>query len=256
MTLGKLIVHGLVKGGMGFARSSASKRAAIRRLDKQGGEEVVYLAVKASRRVSKINVAIGLVRVTSHRVLFARTKAGLTLFGSDDANISLGEIRAFHVEEIGIGRFRAPNLLVIDAKKRFEFIFSEAVQAGELLRELLDPADEVEVAAPREALPQAPLRVETLPSPLVCGHGGHILYRPDGGPLHGSAAVFLRLGVNNWGHVYGDSRMTLHNDGSWSLHFGVDSAAAQVSVAFHDGAGNWDNNSGRDWHFPVTRPIP
>lgn len=250
MTLGKLIAHGLVKGGVGLARSSASKRAAVRRLDKQGGEEVVYLAASASRRLSKINVAIGLVRVTSHRVLFARTKAGLTLFGSDDANIPLGEIRDFRVEEIGIGIFRSPNLLVIDAKKRFEFIFSEAVEAGALLRELLDPAAEAQVIP--DSLPEAPSRAGTLPSPLVRGEAGHVLYRPEGGPLHGAAAVFLRLGINNWGQVYGDSPMTLHNDASWSFHFGVEPAAAQVDLAFHDGAGRWDNNAGSDWHFPVT----
>src|SRR5262249_14509452 len=42
----------------------------------------------------------------------------------------------------------------------------------------------------------------------------------------------------------------------WEITIVVASNATQLDLVFNNGSGTWDNNSGQDWHFPVTGAVP
>lgn len=44
--------------------------------------------------------------------------------------------------------------------------------------------------------------------------------------------------------------------GLWRLTLTVSATASQLDVAFNDGAGHWDNNSGQDWHVAISGGLP
>jgi hypothetical protein len=46
--------------------------------------------------------------------------------------------------------------------------------------------------------------------------------------------------------------MTSAGNQTWTLTTTVPTSATRLDLAFNNGAGTWDNNSGQDWHFDVT----
>jgi hypothetical protein len=45
-------------------------------------------------------------------------------------------------------------------------------------------------------------------------------------------------------------------EAAWSYVYSVPLGATTVDAVFNDGGGNWDNNNGSDWHFPVAEGEP
>ncbi|MCG3128544.1 MAG: hypothetical protein CHACPFDD_03433 [Phycisphaerae bacterium] len=97
-------------------------------------------------------------------------------------------------------------------------------------------------------------RVIWTPNPAQAGESVLISFDPTGGPLDGTGTVQAHVGFNNWDDVLpNDVAMTLNGGTNrWEANVAVPLTAAQVDVAFNDGAGVWDNNNGQDWHVAVT----
>ncbi|MCB9357821.1 MAG: hypothetical protein H6505_04525 [Calditrichaeota bacterium] len=64
----------------------------------------------------------------------------------------------------------------------------------------------------------------------------------------------IHIGHSGWqGVLSPDPVMTFDNDSSmWRYSYAIPSGATSVDFVFTDGLGNWDNNSGTDWHITVT----
>jgi hypothetical protein len=96
--------------------------------------------------------------------------------------------------------------------------------------------------------------VTVSPATPVAGQPVTITYDPAGRPLAGAAQVRAHVGINGWMNVLNpDPLMTFDSlEGVWTLTTTLNSAATVLDLAFNNGAGSWDNNSGADWHFAVT----
>jgi hypothetical protein len=92
------------------------------------------------------------------------------------------------------------------------------------------------------------------PDPAVAGQSVTVTYDPAGRVLQSAAQVYLHYGFNNWSPtVSPDPAMTWNaSDSVWQLAVPVAANAEQLDLVFNDGAGNWDNNNGIDWHFDVA----
>ncbi|MDP6408776.1 MAG: carbohydrate-binding protein [Planctomycetota bacterium] len=97
-------------------------------------------------------------------------------------------------------------------------------------------------------------RVTLVPDPAVAGQSAEVAYDPQGGPLDGTSAVALHYGFDDWTNgAPADVPMTWDSSAaSWEATVTLPGDAYQLDLAFHDGAGTWDNNNGADWHFDVT----
>ena len=95
------------------------------------------------------------------------------------------------------------------------------------------------------------------PDPAVAGELVTITYDPAGGPLNGTAQVFLHYGFDGWTTVMQDIAMSWDAVAeTWALTVPTISTASQLDIVFNDGAGVWDNNNGSDWHFNLTGAEP
>jgi len=91
------------------------------------------------------------------------------------------------------------------------------------------------------------------PDPAIAGELVTISYDPAGGPLDGTAQVYLHHGFDNWGTVNADAAMNSDPAlSNWDITVPTLSSATQLDVVFNDGAGLWDNHNGQDWHFNMT----
>src|SRR5262249_39489422 len=96
------------------------------------------------------------------------------------------------------------------------------------------------------------------PNPAQAGQNVQIQYNPAGRPLAGAATVSLHYGFNNWNPVISPDPAMTWNASTlrWEITIVVASNATQLDLVFNNGSGTWDNNSGQDWHFPVTGAVP
>ena len=95
------------------------------------------------------------------------------------------------------------------------------------------------------------------PDPAIAGELVTITYDPLGGPLNGTAQVFLHYGFDGWSTVMQDLAMSWDAVAeTWGLTVPTISTASQLDIVFNDGAGVWDNNNGADWHFNMTGAEP
>ena len=96
------------------------------------------------------------------------------------------------------------------------------------------------------------------PNEPVAGQALTIQYNPTGRPLDGAASVYLHYGYDNWNPVISpDPQMNWNaTDSVWQTTVNVPGNVGQIDMVFNDGQGNWDNNGGADWHFPVTGGEP
>jgi hypothetical protein len=92
------------------------------------------------------------------------------------------------------------------------------------------------------------------PTPLVAGESATVVYNPAGRPLAGATTVRLHYGYNDWSQVASpDATMTWNaKTQRWTATVPLSASASQFDFVFTNGAGVWDNNSGNDWHHPVT----
>ncbi len=94
--------------------------------------------------------------------------------------------------------------------------------------------------------------VTLTPAAPAAGQNVSITYNPAGRVLAGASQVRLHVGFNNWTTVINpDPTMTL-SSGVWTTTIAIPPTATQLDFVFNNGAGVWDNNSGQDWHVPVT----
>ncbi len=94
--------------------------------------------------------------------------------------------------------------------------------------------------------------VTVTPDPVEAGQTASITYDASAGPLASASVVFAHVGFNGWQTVVSpDPQMTDAGGGSWTLDIAIPPTATELNVVFNDGAGNWDNNGGADWAFPV-----
>jgi hypothetical protein len=88
------------------------------------------------------------------------------------------------------------------------------------------------------------------PTPITAGDEIQIWY---GGLLarNGARRVFLHWGVGPgaWQQVR-DVEMKTHSPGIFSCLITA-AEGGRLEFCFHDGAGNWDNNSGRNWSYTI-----
>ncbi|MGI6643877.1 MAG: carbohydrate-binding protein [Bacillota bacterium] len=93
-------------------------------------------------------------------------------------------------------------------------------------------------------------RVWTKPSLLSKGIPAEIGYR---GLLVNSGAdrVFLHYGKDGWQNLR-TTEMKRRIDGSFSASI-MPEGDKCIDLCFRDSAGNWDNNSGSDWHLRLRK---
>ncbi len=101
-------------------------------------------------------------------------------------------------------------------------------------------------------------RVTLTPDPPVAGEPVTVSYDPSGGPLAGSAQVYLHYGFNGWNPVISPDLAMTWNPGAlrWEATISVAGSAAQLDCVFRNQSNQWDNNNGADWHFDVQSSEP
>jgi hypothetical protein len=70
--------------------------------------------------------------------------------------------------------------------------------------------------------------------------------------------VKIHIGHSTWQDIITpDPAMTFDpNTSKWIYQYAIPSDATSVDVVFNNGLGTWDNNSGQDWHVPVSGGQP
>lgn len=94
-------------------------------------------------------------------------------------------------------------------------------------------------------------------SPASPQAGGSLTieYDPVPGALPDAASpVYVHIGHSGWTNVLSpDPVMSWNVDSArWVCTYSIPSTATSVDFVFRDGAGNWDNHGGADWHVPVS----
>lgn len=88
------------------------------------------------------------------------------------------------------------------------------------------------------------------PTPITAGQEVTILYN---GLLSGAGAdqVYLHMGYGNNRHWSAISDQSMHRTGwGWEKTV-VMTEDSRFNFCFKDSAGNWDNNSGKNWSYEV-----
>ena len=70
------------------------------------------------------------------------------------------------------------------------------------------------------------------------------------GSLANSASVNVHWGINGWTNI-SDTAMKQGNNGWWSATLTPAANATELDLVF-DSNGQWDNNSGQNWQYPLT----
>jgi len=94
-----------------------------------------------------------------------------------------------------------------------------------------------------------------IPEEPEAGDTVAIYYDPVAGALpDGTDPVYIHIGHSGWQEIVTpDPAMTyLSGIGYWKYVYDVPAGASSVDFVFTDGLGNWDNNSGADWHVSVS----
>ncbi|MEL7472592.1 MAG: GC-type dockerin domain-anchored protein [Planctomycetota bacterium] len=93
------------------------------------------------------------------------------------------------------------------------------------------------------------------PDPATAGEPVTVTYDPTGRVLDGAAQVNLHWGVDDFSTVFGDVAMS-PVAGGYEVTITPPTSATQLDFVFNDGNGNWDNNAGQDWQFPLQGGEP
>src|SRR5262249_35038228 len=100
--------------------------------------------------------------------------------------------------------------------------------------------------------------VTITPNPAQAGQNVQIKYNPAGRRRAGAAGSSPHSVFNIWNRVIPPAPAMTWNASTlrWEITIVVASNATQLDLVFNNGSGTWDNNSGQDWHFPVTGAVP
>ncbi len=93
------------------------------------------------------------------------------------------------------------------------------------------------------------------PANPVAGGTLTVSYDAVAGALpDGTSPVRIHVGHSGWTNVIApDPTMTFNPDSArWFYTYSIPSTATAVDFVFTDGARNWDNNGGADWHVAVS----
>lgn len=106
-------------------------------------------------------------------------------------------------------------------------------------------------------IPNDPAGQRLLWTPAYPVQGGTVtisyFYVNEGNPLFGKP-VYAHAGKNGWlqGSVYDSARLQLNAQISrFEVTLAVPADATEINLAFHNNAGVWDNNGGKDWRIPI-----
>ncbi len=83
-----------------------------------------------------------------------------------------------------------------------------------------------------------------------------ITYYPNAGPLQAAAQVYLHLGYNNWAQVFPLQPTVNVTANQWRISVTPPQGATNITMAFSDGADEWDNNGGLDWAYALNYCAP
>ncbi len=98
----------------------------------------------------------------------------------------------------------------------------------------------------------APLGPVTLSEGAAC-EPITITYNPAGRPLQGASAVKIHIGRNGWKDVILPNPSMTKSGANWTYtYYQPLPGSTNIDVVFNDGANQWDNNGGADWHFAIT----
>lgn len=76
-------------------------------------------------------------------------------------------------------------------------------------------------------------------------------YVNESNPLFGKP-IYAHVGFNGWEDVFDTEQLGLNGRISrFQVSIIVPADATEINVCFHDNAGTWDNNGGRDWCIPL-----
>lgn len=103
--------------------------------------------------------------------------------------------------------------------------------------------------------PNDPMGVRLLWAPAYPTNGQFVtlsyFYVNQGNPLFGKP-VYAHVGHNGWQGVYDTPALQPNGQiGRFEIQVQVPANATELNIVFHDNAGTWDNNSGKDWRIPV-----
>lgn len=108
-------------------------------------------------------------------------------------------------------------------------------------------------------VPNDPMGIKLLWSPAYPQPGDTVtlsyFYVNQANPLFGKP-IYGHVGHDGWQDVY-DTRPFQPNGqiGRFENTIVVPPGATEINVSFHNNAGTWDNNGGRDWRIPVKPAI-
>lgn len=77
-----------------------------------------------------------------------------------------------------------------------------------------------------------------------------ISYQQGSGPLSGKTNVVLAIGYN--GFQFAQDKTMTNQSGTWVTTYNIPIGAGEINFVFHDGAGTYDNNFGKDWNITVA----
>jgi len=78
-----------------------------------------------------------------------------------------------------------------------------------------------------------------------------ITFDPAEGLLQNDTNIIIHLGKNGWQDVI-SVLMSGQSGGPWTATVQVEAVTAELNLAFHNGAGVWENNQTQNWNLPVS----
>lgn len=79
-----------------------------------------------------------------------------------------------------------------------------------------------------------------------------ISYTPNEGILSNAAAIYIHIGHDGWKDVITPAPLMDYDGIAWNYTYTMPEGCSAINMAFHDGAGTWDNNNGSNWRVNVT----
>ncbi len=98
-------------------------------------------------------------------------------------------------------------------------------------------------------------RVRWSPENPEGGDTVHIFYDLTVGPLPPNTnPVYIHIGHSGWQGIIAPDPAMVYNssEAAWEYLYATPAQATSIDFVFRSGSNEWDNNSGQDWHVPVT----
>jgi hypothetical protein len=83
-----------------------------------------------------------------------------------------------------------------------------------------------------------------------------ISYTQNEGALTNASEIYIHIGHDGWKDVIDPAPLMTFDGEKWNYTYTLPQGCDAINVAFHDGNGTWDNNSGNNWSVNVTACDP